>query len=180
MDNRLLFAALTVENFVALWPSIFLALGSYDNWLVFLVMLPAALVGASSSLAVVGIAKRRISSWRTLNWLMILSVLPIAWTLISLFFYNGSYDWAVQDCAPLPLYPSLVTLAPFKCIIVQGTVYVDLYLLPVLIAAISIFVSILPQYVKSRKVKPTPPSATTKVLSPIRTRLMQGHRMSSG
>lgn len=144
MDYRLLLSALTVENVVAAWPAIFLILGFYSDWFLFLVVLPVAVVITSSGLVAVGIARKGKITWKLLNWLIIVSVLPIVGTLISLFFFFGLYNWAAED----RLFPSSCqgSFDVFKCIIVQGSGYVDLYLLGVVIVAIVAFISLLPKY----------------------------------
>ena len=129
-----------VENFVALWPTPFLFLGSYNDWFSWLVVLPAALLVVSSGLTVLGTARK---GKVTLDWLIVLMVLSMTVmvsTWISLFFYYGFYNYAAETCPPI--------IISYKCTIVQAASYVDLYVLLALVLSIATFITVFRKYTK--------------------------------
>lgn len=140
MDHRLLFAAVLVKIYAALWPAIFLFLGSYTDWFYWLVVFPGALIVTSSLLSGFGIvSKGKV----TLDWLIVLAVLSLMVffsTLISLFFYYGLYNYGAEGCPPI--------IVSYKCTIVQAANYVDLYMLLTLLVSAATFFPALRSYLK--------------------------------
>ena len=121
MDDRILFLAAAVLNYVTLWPTIFLFLGSYDNWFSWLVVYPVALLIAGSGLTGLGIARKRKITEEVLDLLVFFSATPVVGTLISLFWYPGFYEEYLGECPG--------TGVSNKCIVVWASGYVELYVL---------------------------------------------------
>lgn len=119
--TRVLFPAAAVLNYVTLWPTIFLFLGSYDNWFPWLVIYPVALLIACASLTGLGIARKRKITEEVLDLLVFFSATPVVGTLISLFFYYGFYEEYLVECPGTGLSN--------KCIVVMASGYVELYVL---------------------------------------------------
>jgi hypothetical protein len=140
MDYRLLFPALAVENFVALWPTIFLFLGSYSDWFSWLAVYPAVLLVAGSVLTTLGLVRKGKVTQDMLILLIVFSVLPVVGSMISLFFYYGFYNYAAEDCPPI--------IVSDKCTIVQAAGYVDLYVLLALGVSIATFITAFRKYTK--------------------------------
>jgi hypothetical protein len=136
----LLFPALAVENFVTLWPAIFLFLGSYSDWFSWLAVYPAVLLVAGSVLTTLGLVRRGKVTQDMLILLIVFSALPVVGTLISLFFYYGFYNYAAETCPPI--------IVSYKCTIVQAAGYVDLYVLLALAVPIATFIAAFRRYAK--------------------------------
>jgi hypothetical protein len=146
-----------VENFVALWPTPFLFLGSYNDWFSWLVVLPVALLVAGSGLTVLGTARK---GKVTLDWLivlMVLSVTVMVSTWISLFFYYGFYNYAAETCPPI--------IVSYKCTIVQAAGYVDLYTLLALGLSIATLILAFRKYAKPAT--PTVPNQLIRQAGPL-------------
>ena len=119
-------------NYVTIWPTIFLFAGSYDNWFSWLVVYPAALLIAGSGLTVLAIGKKRKIPEEVLDLLVFFSATPVLGTLISLFFYYGFYEeYAFETCPPIS----------YKCTIVLGAGYVELYVLLALAVSTVTFIA---------------------------------------
>lgn len=133
-----------------MWPTIFLFLGSYGDWFSWLVVYPAALLVAGSSLTVPGIARKRNVTPEALDLLVFFSALPVVGTLISLFFYYGFYEEYLAECQPI--------IVSYKCTIVQGSGYVELYVLLALAVSTVTFIMAL-----QKSVKPATPSVPNQL-----------------
>jgi uncharacterized membrane protein YwzB len=142
MDYRLLFPALAVENFVALWPAIFLFLGSYSDWFSWLAVYPAVLLVAGSVLTTLGLVRKGKVSQDMLILLIVFSALPVVGNMISLFFYYGFYEeyYTMETCPP--------NITSYKCTIVHAAGYVDLYVLLALGVSIATFIAAFRKYSK--------------------------------
>ncbi|HVH14458.1 MAG TPA: hypothetical protein VNA15_01905 [Candidatus Angelobacter sp.] len=140
-------------NYVTLWPTIFLFLGSYDNWFSWLVVYPAALLVAGSSLTVLGIARKRNVTPEVLDLLIFFSALPVVGTLISLFFYYGFYEEYLVECPDSGVF--------YKCIVVLAAGYVELYVLLALAVSTVAFIAAF-----RKSIKPTSSSVPNPLTCP--------------